>query len=88
MDKQGCDWYARRNKTLFYIKITEKSEKMPDKIEFLERDKSRKHKLKNNVRIIELEYPIMIIEDKKNNKFTWYEIIDKNIKKTKKIKYN
>ena len=84
--KEGCKWFARRNKALFYIKITETGVKTPDSFEFLERDKVRKHKLKDNIKIVELKYPIMIIENKKNNKYDWYEITDKNIKKTKKNK--
>jgi hypothetical protein len=69
----GCDWSARRNKILSFVRITTKKNK-PDKIEFLERDKKRKYKDKNNVKYIKLNKPILILNDPNDvNKLKWYE---------------
>ena len=69
----GCDWSARRNKILSFIRITYKKNK-PDKLEFLERDKKRKNKDKSNIKYIKLDKPILILNDPNDvNKLKWYE---------------
>lgn len=80
--KYGCDWSARRRKVLPFIRITYTKGNVPDKVEFLERNKKRKNKEKSNVKYIKLDKPIIILDDEENpGKFKWYETV---LSKTKK----
>ena len=83
-NKDKCDYKARSNKLLNYIRITSKKNK-PDLIEFLERDKLRKEK--KNVKYIKLQYPIIILKNIENeNELLWFETISgKSLKQNKQF---
>ncbi len=87
--KYGCNWNARRRKVLPFIRITYTKDQMPDKVEFLERNKKRKNKEKSNVKYIKLDKPIIILDDPENpGKFKWYETTLSKTKKGGKTKNN
>ena len=70
---EGCNWGARRNKMLHHIKIIHTKSGKPDKVEFLERDKSRKSNDKNK-EYLKLKKPIIVLYDpNESGKFIWYE---------------
>lgn len=84
--KNGCDWSARRRKVLSFIRITYGKGKTRNKVEFLERNKKRKNKEKDNVKYIKLDKPIIILDDLENpGNFKWYETKIKT-KKNNKLK--